>query len=123
MVVLAIGEVEVDFCLNCGGVWLDGGELELLLGDEERVRQFVHEFGEGAGSTSPRKCPICRSRMTPATVAGSTEIDRCPNGDGMWFDRGELVKVIESFDADGRSEIAALLRDTFGEGREQENGV
>jgi len=29
-------DVTVDFCKNCRGVWLDGGELEKLIEREER---------------------------------------------------------------------------------------
>ncbi len=31
------GPVEVDTCFNCHGLWLDKGELEQLVGHEERV--------------------------------------------------------------------------------------
>ena len=31
MVVLELHEVEVDHCVTCKGIWLDSGELELLL--------------------------------------------------------------------------------------------
>ena len=31
MISLELHEIEVDHCVACGGVWLDAGELELLL--------------------------------------------------------------------------------------------
>ncbi len=31
------GKVEVDACFNCHGVWLDKGELEQIVGHEERA--------------------------------------------------------------------------------------
>ncbi|MCL4278881.1 MAG: zf-TFIIB domain-containing protein, partial [Ignavibacteriaceae bacterium] len=35
MIVLELEQVEVDYCTNCAGVWLDAGELELLLESHE----------------------------------------------------------------------------------------
>ncbi len=32
MIVLELDEVEIDHCISCGGIWLDAGELELLIG-------------------------------------------------------------------------------------------
>ncbi|MCE4610994.1 MAG: zf-TFIIB domain-containing protein [Desulfurococcales archaeon] len=34
-------EIEVDFCPKCGGVWLDGGELNKLI---SRVREYEQEY-------------------------------------------------------------------------------
>ena len=34
-------EIEVDFCPRCGGVWLDGGELNKLLA---KVREYRDEY-------------------------------------------------------------------------------
>ena len=31
MIVLELNDVEIDYCLSCKGIWLDTGELELLL--------------------------------------------------------------------------------------------
>ena len=31
MITMELDEVEVDHCLDCGGIWLDSGELEMLL--------------------------------------------------------------------------------------------
>ena len=31
MIVVEHNKIELDYCLNCHGVWFDSGELELLL--------------------------------------------------------------------------------------------
>jgi hypothetical protein len=43
------GKVEIDTCFNCGGTWLDKGELEALIkeghhgpGVMEAILNFVH---------------------------------------------------------------------------------
>jgi len=33
MITLELDQVEIDHCTECGGIWLDAGELETLLGD------------------------------------------------------------------------------------------
>ena len=41
MIALELAEVEIDHCTDCGGIWLDAGELELLLGNPEQARGFL----------------------------------------------------------------------------------
>ena len=38
-------QVKVDVCPECGGAWLDKGELELIAGSEESgVRRYINSF-------------------------------------------------------------------------------
>ena len=39
-------------------------------------------------------------------------IDKCPNDDGLWFDRGELKAVLKMGDKDNK--VAELLNEIFG---------
>lgn len=41
MVVLELDQVEIDHCINCGGIWFDAGELELLLETEKERTRFL----------------------------------------------------------------------------------
>ena len=34
-IVLELDEIEIDYCTSCGGIWLDAGELDLLIEDEK----------------------------------------------------------------------------------------
>lgn len=34
MIVMELHNIEADYCVDCGGIWLDEGELELLLHGE-----------------------------------------------------------------------------------------
>ena len=119
MVVLELDEVEIDYCISCRGVWLDAGELDLLLGDSGGRDAFLSSFKtEGSTSERPRKCPICTKKMKkvlcgePALI----RIDRCARGDGVWLDEGELEAILKlaSFGEDDR--VLSLLRDMFGKG-------
>ena len=71
--------VEVDLCPGCGGVWLDGGELEALTGHTlESCREL--------------DCPKCGRRLAIRTI-GAVEVDCCEGCGGTWLDHGELESI------------------------------
>lgn len=117
MIVLELAEVEVDYCTNCGGIWLDAGELELLLGDLQQAKQLLDSFKIDSHSTEkPRKCPICLKKMQKIIVGPSTHpllIDKCKRGDGLWFDKGELQDILCKVQLDKDNKIQKLLADIF----------
>ena len=41
-------------------------------------------------------------------------IDRCPKHHGLWFDKGELEKIIKMNYIDKASKVLNLLKDIFG---------
>ncbi len=43
------------------------------------------------------KCPKCDKEMSPETY-GQTEVDKCPECEGIYFDQGELDKLIKAGD-------------------------
>ncbi len=119
MITLELAEVEVDYCTDCGGIWLDAGELELLLGDPEQTGQLLNSFEIDSKCTEKRrKCPICLKKMQKIVV-GTAEpivlIDKCPKGDGLWFDKGELQDIFDRANLDEDSKIQKLLADVFPE--------
>ncbi len=76
MVVLEIAEVEIDHCLACGGVWLDSGEIELLLGDEHEAKKLLQQIGSRENRQhGKRKCPICLKKME--IVIGRIRMTKC----------------------------------------------
>jgi Zn-finger nucleic acid-binding protein len=101
MIVIEHNHIELDHCVECGGVWFDAGELELLF---ETMKLEQSSLTLGSVLTSPaakseekkRKCPICSKKMKKATVGHEPEvlIDACPRGDGLWFDKGEVGQLI-----------------------------
>jgi len=103
MVILEFERIEIDYCAECGGVWFDTGELELLL--EGTSNKPLFKFG-GAGKTTEKRlrCPRCLKRMAK-TRSGSEKaglIDRCVNGHGIWLDKGELEKIAAGGDQTDR---------------------
>jgi Zn-finger nucleic acid-binding protein len=116
MVVLELDEVEIDHCLACGGTWLDSGELEAILENPREVREMLGEMAKGAAhKRSDRKCPICLKKMEYVTVGKAVQVrlDKCPQGDGFWFDRGELEQILHLFDTDRHSKVHGLLKEMF----------
>ena len=64
MITLQLEEVEVDHCLDCGGIWLDAGELEMLLDAPEQAKELLDSFKWAKDAKEkPRKCPICLKKM------------------------------------------------------------
>jgi Zn-finger nucleic acid-binding protein len=106
LIVLELDQVEIDYCLSCGGIWLDAGELGLILHgrpDANEPPLF------GAGTHGSRRCPMCREKMNVAKLPKSgVEIDFCGRRHGLWLDKGELQQVIDTEADDAR---VSKLRD------------
>ncbi len=117
MIVLEIEEVEIDYCTDCAGIWLDTGELELLLEDFEQAAAVLQSFAPAQSDETPRKCPICLKKMDKVLVGeadGKRElIDRCPKGHGLWFDRGELKDILTMAEFDSEGRVKELLGGIF----------
>lgn len=117
MIILELNEVEIDYCIACGGIWLDSGELELLLGDSKKKDEFLFSIKkEKTCKEKSRKCPICLKRMEKVLCGTEKNvlIDKCKKNDGLWFDSGELEEVIKMGSLDKDNRILHLLKDMFG---------
>ena len=118
MITLELEDVEIDHCTDCGGIWLDAGELELLLGNPQQAEQLLDSFKiDSSSAEKPRKCPICLKKMQKIIVGLSTPpllLDKCSKGDGLWFDKGELQDILNTAQLDKDNKIQELLADMFG---------
>ena len=118
MITLELDEVEIDYCIDCGGVWLDTGELELLLNEPDKTKHLLDSFRVNSNSDEKiRKCPICDKKMQKIVVGASKPvllIDKCRRGDGLWFDKGELQDIFGRAELDEDNKIQNLLSDIFG---------
>lgn len=117
MITFELEDVEVDYCLDCRGIWLDAGELEMLLGEDEGAQEVMNSFNEAANcSEKPRKCPICLKKMQKVLVGdgdGTKLIDKCAKGDGLWFDEGELTEIMELGSFDKGNRVKNILSEMF----------
>jgi hypothetical protein len=124
MITFELEQVEVDHCLRCGGVWLDAGELETLLGDSVQAQQLLSSFKpQPRCPEKPRKCPICLRKMRKIIVAEQAPavlIDQCPKQHGLWFDKNELPQVLQTASFDEGQKVQKLLSGIFSKHRQIE---
>ncbi|HOE95089.1 MAG TPA: zf-TFIIB domain-containing protein [Candidatus Sumerlaeota bacterium] len=117
MLVLELHGVEIDHCPQCGGTWLDGGELEQicdLAGAPPGPLTAALNAGR-RGRRGARRCPRCGWRCRGLTLAAEPplELDHCPRGHGLWFDAGEIRRLIEHAGGDEAGALADFLGDVL----------
>ena len=105
MIVVEYQRIELDFCPDCRGVWFDEGELRLMLETARLEGKFLDEIQhlpETGTEEKPRKCPICRRAMAKNTIGAPSPvmIDVCRQGDGLFFDGGEIHQLVKQLPAD-----------------------
>lgn len=116
MIVLELEEIEIDYCTECEGIWLDGGELELLLEEVSEKEELLSSFKVDDSSSEKKiHCPICIKKMEKVFVGSKNKIllDRCKNHHGLWFNKGELFKVVKLGRLDEENKILTLLKEIF----------
>jgi Zn-finger nucleic acid-binding protein len=125
MLVVEHQQIELDYCPKCSGVWFDSGELELLLEKlGTTTRQLDTEGIISAPETNTaekkRRCPICSHKMKKATIGHRPPIliDSCDDGDGLWFDGGELHQLVNQLtlktaNGGAQQQIIAFLGEAF----------
>jgi len=122
MITIELAEVEIDHCTDCGGIWLDAGELEILLGAAQTARRLLDSFKVSAGAIEkPRTCPICDKKMQKIIIGAAEPallVDKCRRGDGLWFDKGELEDILGRAQLDRDSKIQKLLAAMFGQNQQ-----
>ncbi len=102
MIVVEHNKIELDYCPACRGVWFDSGELELLLEEAGFAGPVspLDNILRPAEIRSPekkRKCPVYQRQMGEIAIGKEPVvfIDCCRQGDGLWFDGGELGQLVE----------------------------
>ncbi len=117
MIILELEGIEIDFCVSCGGTWLDTGELELIaeLENVETGRLTIALYESPTQERSERRCPRCRTKMDQFQIGKQTsiELERCPNGHGTWLDKGETEAVIASFKEGEEGIVAGFFADLY----------
>lgn len=100
---IEVGNVEIDRCFVCEGLWFDPEELEQVLknyseelsgigldselfdGKELQERYAVLDNKHG-------DCPKCHVKMFRVRF-DDVKADTCPNGHGIWLDGGEIAHL------------------------------
>jgi Zn-finger nucleic acid-binding protein len=110
LITLEFDGFEIDRCFSCRGIWLDSGELEFLLG-AETGNEYLKTMKTAVAGEKDKKCPICSLKMNKMTIGMKGIIfDRC--GDhGIWFDAGELEKILSENLSDNSGMLANMLQE------------
>ncbi len=125
--VLEFERVEIDWCPECAGVWLDSGELELIGQRAGALHGELLGALETGKSERPgggrRRCPICRKKLREVKTESEPPIvlDRCPAEHGLWFDRGELEAVVATAGADQDNALVRFFAELGGSGAKAED--
>jgi len=115
MVVFGLEGVEIDRCLDCGGTWLDAGELDQIgqLAGAAPGR-LTEALEKGGGEKhGGRRCPRCPGKLRVIHVE-KVELDRCPHGHGLWFDAKEIETLVAAFTEGEEGRVAAFLGELRG---------
>lgn len=113
MLILEYKEIELDHCPACGGVWLDAGELGLLLNGVPEPPAGLALAGTRPGE---RRCPRCPRKMSVGRFPNSAvEVDSCPALHGLWLDRGELAALAREQAGKADDVVVRHLLELFGE--------
>lgn len=100
MLILELNDVEIDYCHQCGGIWLDEGELELIISSPANSNSAILTAlsDPSSGEKGRRRCPVCRKRMSRISVPvePAVEVDKCSRNHGLWFDKGELEQITDA---------------------------
>jgi len=116
IIVLELHMIEIDYCTKCDGIWLDDGELEVLMEDSEEKEKLLQSFVKAAHSSERNhKCPICHKKMHKVHVGDKNPIliDQCRLGHGLWFDGGELLQILEMGSTETDNKVLSLLKEMF----------
>lgn len=79
-------------CATCGGTWIEEQTLSEHVGTMSNVPPVKLEWSL-ATDRQGLPCALCRREMEPLLLFGEP-VDRC-QAHGVWFDKGELAKVLE----------------------------
>lgn len=118
LVILELRQIEVDYCLSCKGIWLDSGELLLLIEDIEETNKVLNNFKKvNSIGEDKYKCPRCNKKMDKILFSkndsGNILIDKCKNNHGLWFDEEELIEVVKQIHTKGQKKIIDLINEMF----------
>lgn len=123
------GDIEVDECAKCKGIWFDAGELRKAkdLTDENLnwmdFEIWKHEHLFKTDSTD-LACPHCSNALVSINYGDTdVEVDYCPNCNGAWLDKDEFVNIIEALTKELHSKsFSEYITSSIDEAKEILNG-
>lgn len=108
-----MGNVEVDGCPGCGGVWFDDKELTAVAQTHAvqlGVLEDRFQAGQPAGGRrGTMQCPTCQHALAEFEFKHSPgiKLDACQQCKGIWVDDGELRAIQDRLMSAQRSSVSA----------------
>ena len=106
-----VGDIEVDLCPSCGGLWLDRGEIERLgaeaRGAVDNLRRVLTGGSQAGLSDMPTACPACDGMLVEVRL-GRVLIDFCKKCRGVFLDKGELAAALAAVKGTSVEHVLAL---------------
>jgi len=93
------GEVKIDVCKGCNGLWFDWSELSILEEENEKVSELLETVLNSPRTSDanrgPIKCPKCGINMHMHRYRSSKKVcvDECYRCGGFFLDSGELKAI------------------------------
>jgi len=85
--------VEIDFCPQCEGIWLDKNEIYLFTRVPTYLKAKIEEAIQSK-KESIRLSPALSKPMVELPILdGEIRIDYCPESEGFWLDKDEINKL------------------------------
>lgn len=94
------GELEIDHCSRCKGLWFDANELTRHLANSGAPRLGQHPE---AGAATTYACPKCEDERLLGTFLLDVSVESCPKCDGVFLDLGEIYELLGSLDPPARA--------------------
>jgi len=95
--IVADRDLPIHNCPGCSGTWISGRSLHAMLAksnDSESIEQILDSILDLDYRGSRRQCPSCAGRYLKVVVIEGTELDFCASCKGVFFDLGELERVL-----------------------------
>ena len=111
------GDVVVNRCPSCSGIWLDSGELKTVQetiehdysAELDRIDTVGRAYEFARQEALPEiDCPKCGGDLNPREYAYCSQIliDRCADCGGVWLDAGEIAALEKFFEKAAAEERA-----------------
>jgi Zn-finger nucleic acid-binding protein len=88
----ALGNIPLDVCPGCSGIWFNNGELEALL--KQSQGSATADFTLINPKDGDLDCPSCKNKMARGGLVNPLLlVDKCQACGGIWLDARELDLV------------------------------
>jgi Zn-finger nucleic acid-binding protein len=93
------GQVEIDRCQDCAGIWFDSLEAERLKQVEGSERLDVGKSRNCKRHPKASCCPKCRKQMLQMLDIDKHAVwyEKCTRCQGMWLEAGQFTRYKQNF--------------------------